>query len=90
MNVKIERVNSEIEKTKAKISEFQAKVRELEKQKIELENAEIVEAVRGMDISLADLAVMMKKASATSVTTTRSDGTGGPKSEPPKNDKEDN
>lgn len=60
MNAKIERVSKDIQKTKDKISEFQTRLRELEKQKTELENTEIVEAVRGMDISLADLAAMMK------------------------------
>ena len=60
MNAKIQKVVNEMDKTKAKISEFQAKLRELEKQKTELENAEIVEAVRGMDISLADLAAILK------------------------------
>ena len=60
MNVKIQKVVNEMDKTKAKIGELQAKLRELEKQKTDLENAEIVEAVRGMDISLADLAAMLK------------------------------
>ena len=60
MNAKIERVSKDIQKTKDKINEFQTKLRELEKQKTELENMEIVEAVRGMDISLADLAAMIK------------------------------
>ena len=60
MNPKIERVGKDIDKTKDKISEFQTRLRELEKQKTELENMEIVEAVRGMDISLADLAAMIK------------------------------
>ena len=62
MNPKIERVCKEIEKTKGKITEQQARLRELEKQKTELENTEIVDAVRGMDISLADLAAMLKAA----------------------------
>lgn len=86
MNSKIGRVCAEIEKTKGKISEFQTKLRELEKQKTELENAEIVEAVRGMDISLADLAAMLKKGGVTS-------GQVGPKSTMPQNienDKEEN
>jgi len=61
MNPKIQRINNEIDKTKKKIGEFQGKLRELEKQKTELENIEIVEAVRGMDISLADLAALLKK-----------------------------
>lgn len=60
MNPKIERVGKDIDKTKDKISEFQTRLRELERQKTELENMEIVEAVRGMDISLADLAAMIK------------------------------
>ena len=62
MNAKIERVSKDIQKTKDKISEFQTRLRELEKQKTELENIEIVDAVRGMDISLADLAAMLKGA----------------------------
>lgn len=60
MNAKIERVNKEIEKTKEKISEFQARLREFEKQKTELENIDIIEAVRGMDIPLNDLASILK------------------------------
>jgi peptidoglycan hydrolase CwlO-like protein len=86
MSAKIERVSNEIEKVKGKINEFQARLRELEKQKTELENAEIVEAVRGMDISLADLAAMLKKGGAAT------SGQLGPKSVPPKTEteKEDN
>ena len=60
MNAKIERVNKEIEKAKGKIADQQARLRDLEKQKTELENLEIVEAVRGMDISFAELAVLLK------------------------------
>ena len=59
MNIRIERITKEIQKVKEKISEYQARLRELEKQKTELENIEIVDAVRGMDISLADLAVLL-------------------------------
>ena len=62
MNPKIERVCKDIDKTKGKISELQARLRELEKQKTEMENTEIVETVRGMDISLADLAAMLRAA----------------------------
>lgn len=60
MNAKIERVCKDIQKTKDKISEFQTRLRELEKQKTELENLEIVDAVRGMDVSLTDLADLLK------------------------------
>ena len=49
-----------MEKTKGKIAELQAKYRELEKQRTEFENTEIVSIVRSMDISLADLAAMLK------------------------------
>lgn len=73
MNAKIERVIKDIDKTKEKISEFQSRLRELEKQKTELENMEIVDTVRGMDISFADLAGLLKAARSTS-------GQVGPKS----------
>ena len=62
MNAKIERVCKEIDKTKGKISEQQTRLRELEKQKTELENTEIVDVVRGMNISFADLAEVLKAA----------------------------
>lgn len=75
MNAKIERVRKEIDKTKGKISEQQTRLRELEKQKNELENMEIVDVVRGMDISLADLAALLKSGGVTS-------GQVGPKLEP--------
>ena len=65
MNPKIERVCKEIDKTKGKIGELQARLRELERQKTELENTEIVETVQGMDISLADLASMLRAAHTT-------------------------
>ena len=85
---KMERIDSEIERIKGKIGSYQARLHELEKQKTELENAEIVDVVRGMDISLADLAAMMKKdnAAQSGVTSTASPthGVGGPKSEIPK------
>ncbi|WP_312279396.1 DUF4315 family protein [Oscillibacter sp.] len=81
MNPKIERVSKDIQKTKDKINEFQTKLRELEKQKTELENMEIVDAVRGMDISLTDLATLLKAAKSGGTTS----GQVGPKSEPPTN-----
>ena len=76
MNPKIERVCKEIEKTKGRITEQQTRLRELEKQKIEFENTEIVDAVRGMDISLVDLAAMLKAAKTGGATS----GQLGPKS----------
>ncbi|MGI6174971.1 MAG: DUF4315 family protein [Christensenellales bacterium] len=81
MNAKIERVSKDIQKAKEKIFEFQAKLRELEKQKTELENTEIVGAVRGMDISLTDLATLLKAAKSGGATS----GQVGPKLEAPAN-----
>lgn len=86
MNAKIERVSRDIQKTKDKINEFQTRLRELEKQKTELENIEIVDAVRGMDISLADLAAMLKSAKTGGATS----GQVGPKlTAPTEAEKED-
>ena len=65
MNPKIERVCKDVDKTRSKIGELQARLRELESQRTELENTEIVETVRGMDISLADLAALLRAARTT-------------------------
>ena len=86
MNAKIERVIKDIDKTKEKVSEFQAKLKELERQKTELENTEIVEAVRGMDISFADLAELLKAARASAATS----GQVGPKSIPEEKEDSEN
>lgn len=60
MSGKINKVIAEIDKTKAKISEYNSRLRELEKQKTELENTEIVELVRGVEASPAELAAFIK------------------------------
>ena len=64
MKAKIERVCKEIEKTKEKTkektNEQQARFQDLEKRKIEFENLDIVSTVRGMNISFADLAELLK------------------------------
>lgn len=75
MSAKTKRILKEIDKTKGKISEFQTRLRDLERQKTELENMEIVDAVRGMDISLADLAALLKAAKSGGATS----GQVGPK-----------
>jgi len=69
LNAKIERVNKEIDKAKGKIADQQARLRDLEKQKTELENLEIVEAVRGMDISFAELAALLKSTKVQAIPT---------------------
>ena len=80
MNTKIERINKEIEKAKAKVNEHQARLRELEKQKTELENLDIVSAVRGMNISITDLAELLKNVRPDDAATS---GHVGPKSARP-------
>ena len=77
MNAKIMRVSREIDKTKEKISEQQARLRELERQKTELENLDIVSTVRGMNISFADLAELLKNVRPDALATS---GQLGPKS----------
>ena len=54
------KIEAEIEKVKAKIAEQQARLQELEQKKLEAENSEIVEIVRGMSISLADLPLVLQ------------------------------
>jgi hypothetical protein len=61
LNAKIKRISSEIEKARGKNAEQQARLRDLEKKKTEIENLEIVTAVRGMNISFADLAELLKQ-----------------------------
>ena len=60
MNQKLQRVSREIEKTQGKIALLQGKMRELEKERIQLENLEIVDTVRGLNISLSDLETLLK------------------------------
>ena len=55
------KIEAEIEKVKAKIAEQQARLKELEQKKLEAENSEIVEIVRGMSLSLADLPLVLRQ-----------------------------
>ena len=80
MNTKIMRVCNEIDKVKTKISEFQSKLRELERQRTELENINIVETVRGMNISFADLAELLKAVRPDSSGASATSGQNVPKS----------
>ena len=57
---RLEKIEKDLEKAREKAAECQAKVRELEKQKTELENIEIVELVRGVEASPAELAAFIK------------------------------
>ena len=60
MNPKIERITNEIEKLRGKMSAYQNRLRELERQKTELENADIIAAVRGVDIAPDELAAFIR------------------------------
>ncbi len=55
------KIKAEIEKVKAKITEQQTRLKELEQKKLEAENSEIVDIVRGMSISLAELPLMLQR-----------------------------
>ena len=56
---KIERIDREIVKTREKIAEYQDKLKGLEAQKTEAENLEIVQMVRAMRITPAQLSAML-------------------------------
>ena len=51
MNPKIQKISDDIEKLRHKISSAQVRLRDLERQKIELENADIIAAVRSMNVA---------------------------------------
>ena len=59
---KTAKIEAEIGKVKAKISEYQSKLKELEGKKSAIENTEIVDMVRGMSISLDELATLLQSA----------------------------
>ena len=56
---KIERIDREIQKTREKITEYQNKLKGLEAQKTEAENLEIVQLVRAMRLTPAELTAML-------------------------------
>ena len=58
-NNKLDRIDAEIAKTREKISEQQARLKELLSQKTELENLQIVQLVRSMRLSPAELTAML-------------------------------
>ena len=77
---KIDKLDKELEKAREKAAEWQAKIRELEKQKQEEENSQIVQAVRSLKLTPAELMAFLKNSLAAS-------GHNGPKPEAP--EKED-
>ena len=56
---KIERIDQEIAKTREKIAELQEKLKALEAQKTEAENLEIVQMVRALRMTPAQLSAML-------------------------------
>ena len=57
--MKLERIEQEIAKTKDAISKQQARLRELENQKTEVENLQIVQMVRAMRMTPAELSAFL-------------------------------
>ena len=64
MNPKILKISEDIEKLRRKISSTQARLRDLERQKTELENADIVAAVRGIDVPPEELRALIARLQA--------------------------
>ena len=61
MNPKIQKITTEIAKLRRKISDHQSRLRDLERQKTELENADIVAAVRGIDVPPEELHALIAR-----------------------------
>lgn len=53
--MKMERLKAELEKAKQKAAEWQARAKDIERQITEQENLEIVQAVRGINVSPEEL-----------------------------------
>lgn len=60
-NKKILKIEKKIQKTREKITEQQGKLKELEMQKTEAENLEIVQMVRSLHMTPAELSVFLAK-----------------------------
>ena len=58
-NNKLDRINAEIEKTRERITEQQNRLKDLLAQKTELENLQIVQLVRAMRLTPAELTAML-------------------------------
>ena len=53
--MKMERLKAELEKAKQKAAEWQARAKDIERQITEQENLEIIQAVRGINVSPEEL-----------------------------------
>ena len=61
MNPRIRKLSDEIVKLRHKVNDYQARIRDLERQKLELENADIVSAVRSIDVPPEELRAFIEK-----------------------------
>ena len=57
---KLDRIERDIEKTKTKIAELQKQLRELEASKTEQENLQIVQLVRGLNMTPQEFAAFVR------------------------------
>ena len=57
---KLDRIERDIEKTKTKIAELQKQLRELEAAKTEQENLQIVQLVRGLNMTPEEFAAFVR------------------------------
>ena len=69
-NNKLDRIDAEIAKTREKISEQQARLKELLSQKTELENLQIVQMVRALRMTPAELSTFLQGKPDNAATTT--------------------
>ena len=60
-NKKVLKIEKEIQKTREKITEYQNKLKELEMQKTEAENLEVVQMVRSLHMTPAELEEFLAK-----------------------------
>ncbi len=79
---KLEKIDKELSKAREKAAEWQTKIRDLEKQRQEEENSMIVQAVRSLKLTPAELSEFFSNPSITA------SGQLGPKSDEAKEDTE--
>ena len=61
MNLKIQKITDEIAKLRRKIANNQVRLRDLERQKVELENADIIAAVRRIDVPPEEISTLIQR-----------------------------
>ena len=70
---KLDRIERDIQKTKTKIAELQKQLRELEAAKTEQENLQIVQLVRGLNMTPEEFAAFVRKHDSTAMSSLPSD-----------------